>query len=148
MQLLPHKVVFASMFSDLYSEGPASPCFLIRDRMALLVSFPPLSSPCGRNQTKRAKVPGTTCLWVRTYARYLLQPELPLCFVLPKSASCLLDRLPMCLAFLALADFPGVALLNTQTSRVGSSIILTLKPVKDITKQNKRKEKKTKQKTL
>lgn len=139
MQLLPHKVVLASMFRDLYSsEGPC--CFLITNKMALLVSFPPLSSLCGSKQTKK----GQSARHHLSLDQNIRQgsPATRVPTMLCPSQICILPARPTSLVscFCALADFPRVSLLNAQTLRVHSSIILTPKPVKDITKQNKTKK--------
>lgn len=96
--------------------------------------LPPVSS--SKHTTKGGqKAQGATYLWERTHFRCLPQPEFPLCYVLPKSASCLLDLLHWCFTLAALVDFPGGSLLNAWTLRADVSPTLIRKPVKDITRK-------------
>ena len=99
------------MFSDLnfLVRRASQPLLFIHQIQAGPIGLILSSLPClaASTQIKEGKVQGTTYLWIRTHFRCLLQPEFPLCYVLPKSASCLLDLLHWCFTLAALADFPG-----------------------------------------
>lgn len=138
MKILPQQLVPVKC-SVTYSsplEGLASLSYLwIRCKLALYVSFFPPSPLSGSKHTKGGKVQDPTDLWMGIYHRCLLQPELPLSGVLPKSASCLRHLLYWYSALAALADFPWVSHLNAWTLRVDVSTTLIIKPVKNVTRK-------------